>query len=45
VIDSGGIVRAGGPALAGSVGHAILDPVSRWFGDLDRDIRRLYGAP
>jgi hypothetical protein len=45
VIDAGGIVRAGGPALAESVGHAILDPVSRWFGDLDRDIRRLYGAP
>ena len=45
LIDSGGIVRAGAPAFAESVGHAILDPVSRWFGGLDRDIRRLYGAP
>ena len=45
VIDSGGIVRAGGPALVESIGHAVFEPVSRWFGEFDRDVRRLYGAP
>jgi hypothetical protein len=51
-IDSGGIVRAGGPALVESVEHAVssaaesaLEPVGRWLGGLERDIRRLYGAP
>jgi hypothetical protein len=44
-IDSGGIVRAGAPAFADSVKHAVVEPVAEWLGGLDRDIRRLYGAP
>ena len=44
-IDAGGIVRAGGPALVDSVKHAVVEPVADWLGGLDREIRRLYGAP
>lgn len=52
LIDTGGIVRAGGPALVESVEHAaasaaqpILDPVEQWFSGLERDVRHLYGVP
>jgi hypothetical protein len=44
-IDSGGIVRAGAPAFADSVKHAVVEPMAEWLGGLDREIRRLYGAP
>ena len=44
-IDSGGIVRQGVPAAAESLKHAVVEPVADWLGGLERDIRRLYGAP
>jgi hypothetical protein len=44
-IDSGGIVRAGAGAFLESRVHDVVEPVSRWLGGLESDIRRLYGAP
>ena len=44
-IDSGGIVRAGAPALATSALHAIASPFEAAYNWMDRGIRNLYGVP
>lgn len=44
-IDSGGIVRAGAPALATSAWHAIVSPFEDAYNWMDRGIRNLYGVP
>jgi hypothetical protein len=44
-IDSGGIARAGPGAFLESRVHDVVEPVSRWLGGLEWEIRRLYGVP
>ena len=45
IIDSGGIVRAGAPALGSSVLHAIGSPFQEAYNWLDRGIRNIYRLP